>query len=163
MERQAVPLHTIDFLAWVPPKIRPPIMASTLSHSMALCDTLYKSPYLISDLHPLVHLLHNPRFPHSQDIQAFQWWTNKGLFRIGHFLSSMGPLTANHCISKLNMPPSERLWLHQIQHFISILWASKPDPPRITTYLKWCSGFMDQRGGISMIYASLAENPDKPF
>lgn len=162
MERQAIPLHTIDYLAWTPHKHRPPIMAPTLSHSMALCDFLYKSPNLISELCPLAHIFNNPHFPPGQDIRAFQWWTNKGLFRIGHFLSLMGPLTADHCSRNLEMPPSERFHLHQIRHFILSLWTTKPKTLHITAYEQWCSGVMDQRGGISKIYASLTENIEKP-
>lgn len=134
-----------------------------LSHSMALCNSLYKSKALTSDFRPLTHLCHNPLFPPGQDIKAFQWWTNEGLFRIEHFRSSVRPLTVSHCISKLEMSQSERFWLHQIRHFILSLWSTKPDPPSITGYGQWCSGILDQTGGISRIYAALTETSEKPL
>lgn len=136
MERQAVPSHTIDYLVWVPPKNKPPILSTSLSHSMAICDTLYKSPSLVSVFRPLTHLFHNSQFPPGQDIC---------LYRIAHFMTSIDPLLASHCISKLNMPASERFCLHQIRHFLLSIWEAKLDPPRITTKEKVCSEFLDQR------------------
>lgn len=91
MERQAVPNYTLDYLLWCPPKSRPPILSPTLSHSIALCDVLHKSPKICSELHPLTHIFHNPLYPPGMDIRAFQRWLHKGLFRIGHLLQFQWP------------------------------------------------------------------------
>lgn len=63
MEREAVPLNTIDYLLWSDPKRRPAIMAPTLSHSVALCSKLFIQHSLISPLKPLAHPFNNPNFP----------------------------------------------------------------------------------------------------
>lgn len=60
------------------------------------------------------------------------------------------------------MPDSERFRLSQISHFLNTIWIGKRDPPSITPYEQWCSNTMDQRGGISLIYAALQTNLDKP-
>lgn len=109
MERQAVPSHKIDFLLWSPTKLTPPVLAPILSHSLALCDILHKHPSLVSNTRPLSHLFHNLSFPPSMNIKAFQWWLSKGLFRIGHFFNSMGPISLGYCISKLEMPIAEKI------------------------------------------------------
>lgn len=109
MERQSTPRHTIAYFIWCPKKSRPPILAPTLSHSMALCDALLANPTLTSELRPLTYLLHNPLFPPGLDIRAFQWWLNKGLFRLGHFLSSMGPLTLNPLCTQAGDAPIGKL------------------------------------------------------
>lgn len=162
MERQAVPHHTIDFLLWCSPRLRPPILAPTLSHSVALSDTLQKQSSLISALKPLSHLFHNPSFQPRMNIQAFRWWLNKGLFRIGHFLTSSGPITLGTCLSKLEMPDTEIFRLSQIRHFLHALWTDKSPFPNPTAYEQWCSNLTDQRGGISLIYTSLAQNVNLP-
>lgn len=82
----AIPNFTIDFLLWRPPRSRPPILSLTLSHSVALCDSLHNRN-LTSKWQPLAHIFHNPQFPPGMDIKAFQWWLDKGLYRIGHFFN----------------------------------------------------------------------------
>lgn len=114
MERQAIPLNTIDYLLWCDTKSRPAIMSPTLSHSIALCSKLYSRHYLISP------------------IKALQWWTDKGLYRIGHFLSPAGPLTLSHCRKKLEMPDLELFSFSQISHFLQSIWTNKTEPPTIT-------------------------------
>lgn len=95
MERQVIPRHTIDFLVWSPPMQA----TNTDPHSFPLYGPLWLPtqipPALVPELRPLMHIFHNPKFPPGQDINAFQWWTNKGLFRIGH-LFSMGPLAVTN-------------------------------------------------------------------
>lgn len=162
MECQAVPLHTIDFLIWSPAKLRPPILAPTLSHSLALCDQLHKIPSLISTLRPLTHIFHNPDFPPRINILAFSWWLNKGLLRIGNYFTSTGPISIAFCSSKLEMPPTEWFRYTQILHFLHSIWPNKSEPPRVTTYESWCLDIVDQRGGISIIYSFLASVTSKP-
>lgn len=84
IERQAVPLHTLDFLLWSPKKLRPPILSPTLSHSFALWDRLKSNNRLTSPTTPLQHLFHNPDFPPGLNISDFKWWLDKGMYRIGH-------------------------------------------------------------------------------
>lgn len=161
MEREAVPNYTLDFLLWNLPKRRPPILAPTLSHSMALCASLHKMRPLTSTWQPLAHIFHNPRFPPGLDIQAFKWWLDKGLYRIGHFFNSNGPLALPYCTSKLDKPPSEKFRFYQISHFLKLLWKSSEIPLSVTPYEQWCSSAVDTRGGISVIYSSLAEPSEK--
>lgn len=160
MERQATPNHTIDYLLWAAPRLRPAILASTLSHSMALWDRLQKSPALTSPIRPLSH---NPEFPPGQNILAFKGWLNKGLYRIGHFLNSTGPLSVGYCVSKLDMPNSERYRLHQITHFLRSKWSKDSGLPSLTAYELWCANVKDQKGGVSIIYNSLAGSSSKPL
>lgn len=77
IERQAVPHHTIDYLLWSLPRLRPAILVPTLSHTLALWDRLQKHSALTSDFRPLAHLFRNPEFPPGQNILAFKWWLNK--------------------------------------------------------------------------------------
>lgn len=159
MERQAIPQYTLDFLLWCPSKARPAIMAPTLSNSLALWDSLKQNPLLISHWHLLSHIFRNPLFPPGMDIRAFQWWLDKGLYRIGHFVSAVGPLTYTHCSSRLDMPRMERF--HQISHFLHSLGSSTPTPLTVTAYEMWCGQAMEQRGGITVIYRSLATAESK--
>ena len=122
MEKAVTPGFTLDFLLWNHPRNRPPILAPTLSHSMSLCDSLHKLPSLVSHWHPLAHIFHNSRFQPGLDIVAFKWWLDKGLYRIGHFFNSNGPLTLGYCISKLEMPPSEKFRFYQLSHFLNQIW-----------------------------------------
>lgn len=62
LETQAIPHHSIDFLLWRPPKQRPSILLPSLSHSLALCDTLHKHVLLTFSIKPLAHLFHNPQY-----------------------------------------------------------------------------------------------------
>lgn len=119
IDKQAIPNFTIDFLNWRPPKSRPPILYPTLSHSIALCDSLHKLNSITPWWHPLSHIFHNS--PLGMDIKAFQWWLDKGLYRIGHYFNSNGPLKLSYCITKLEMPPSEKFHFHQISHFLHTL------------------------------------------
>lgn len=73
----------------------------------------------------------------------------------------MGPLSVSYCISKLEMPSTEKFRHSQISPFLHSIWNNKPDPPRITSYERWCSEIWDQRGGIS-IYSSPVDVGDKP-
>lgn len=57
-------------------------MAPTLSQSFVLWDRVHT---LVSNFTPLDHLFHNPTFPPGLEIRAFKWWTDKGLYYIGHF------------------------------------------------------------------------------
>lgn len=61
------------------------------------------------------------------------------------------------------MPLSEKFQFRQIFHFPHKLWSSKPDPLSITNYEFWCGQVMEQRGGISVIYKSLAMAHTKSF
>lgn len=70
---------------WASPKSRPPIMALTLSHSLALWDKLSKLRSITSVSKHLAHLFNNPDFPPGLNVVAFKWWLEKGLYRIGHF------------------------------------------------------------------------------
>lgn len=96
------------------------------------------------------------------NILAFQWWLNKVLFKIGHFFTSTGPVSIGYPISKLEMPNNEKFRLSQIKHFLHTIWSDKSEPRKPTVYEQWCPGIMDQRGGISIIYASLVDKSDKP-
>lgn len=60
------------------------------------------------------------------------------------------------------MPDSEKFRLSQIRNFLHTLWTDKSDPPKLTLYEQWCSGNMDQRGGISIINSSLADKANTP-
>lgn len=80
IERQAVPNFTIDYLIWLPPKSRPPILSPTLSHSLVLCDSLHKFITLTSRWQPLAHIFNNPLFLPGLNIKAFQWWLDKSLY-----------------------------------------------------------------------------------
>lgn len=122
IERRATPLNTLDYLLWCDPKIRPAIMAPTLSHSISLSTKLFRQATLTSPLKPLSHIFHNADFPPGVNIQAFRWWTDKGLYRIAHFLTSSGSLTLSYCKNKLDMPDSERFRFAQISHFLHSIW-----------------------------------------
>lgn len=55
---------------------------------------------------------------------------------------------------------SERFRFHQIHNFLHKICSEKPTPPRFTPYEQWCGQTTEQRGGISIIYQSLAhQNP----
>lgn len=129
MERKAIPHNTIDFLLWCDPKNRLAIMSPTLSHSIALCSKLYTRHSLTFTLKSLAHIFHNTNFPLGVNIQAFRWWTDKGLYRIGHFLSPAGHLTLSHCRKKLDMPETEVFRFSQISHFLNSIWTNKKEPP----------------------------------
>lgn len=111
-----------------PQKDRPPILSPSLSHSMALCDTLYKKHYLTSPWLPLAHIFHNPQFQPGMNIEAFRWWLDKGLYRIGQFFINSGPISLKYCISKLEMPASETFRYYQLSHFLRGVWKSSPTP-----------------------------------
>lgn len=96
------------------------------------------------------------------NILAFQWWLNKGLFTIGHFFTASGPISLGYCIGKLDVPNNEKFRLSQIMHFLHTIWADKPEPLKPNPYEQWCSDIMNQKGGFSIIYASLAERSTKP-
>lgn len=161
MERQAVPNFTLDYLMWSPPNSRPPFLSPTFSHSVTLCDSLYKLNTITSAWQPLAHIFHNPQFPPGMDIKAFQWWLNKGLYRIGHYFNSKWPLKLSHCVNKLEMPPSDKFRFFQFSHFLNSIRIHKPNPLRVTLYELWCSKVMDMRGGIFLIYSTLAEPLEK--
>lgn len=119
-------------------------MAPTVSHLFALLDHVCDNPGLVSDFSPLDHLFHNPAFPLGLDIGAFKWWTDKGLYGIGHFYTHRGPLTLSHCTANLQMPPS-----------------SSAKPPSLMANEQGCTKDQGSRGGISMAYASLLTSPLK--
>lgn len=160
MERQAVPHFTLDFLIWSVPKLSPYFLSPTLSHSVSLCDSFYRFTKIASTWYKLAHIFHKPHFPPGQDIKAFQWWLKKGLYRIGHYFYSNGPLMLSHCVNKLEIP-SERYCFFQISHFLRSIWTDKLKPLSVTLYEQWCSNVMDMRGGISLIYLALAEPLEK--
>lgn len=56
MERMATPGRTLDHLLCSTPKYRPPILAPTLSYSVALWDRLRSNTPLVSSFRPLAHL-----------------------------------------------------------------------------------------------------------
>lgn len=56
MKRQVVPHHTLDYVVRNSLKLRPPILAPTLFHSLTLCDKAHKFSTLVSDLRTLSHL-----------------------------------------------------------------------------------------------------------
>lgn len=156
IERQAVPLHTLDFLLCSHKKLRPPILAPAHSHSFSLWDNLSSHPPLVSSLKPLAHLFRDPLFPPGLEIKAFRWWLKKGLYRISNFLRPLGPLTKAYCISKLDMLPSELFCFTQIFNYLNKLWSSTSEGHNITAYEKWCGQAMEQTGGISVIYRVLS-------
>lgn len=127
-------------------KSRPPILSPTLSYSLALCDSLHKLNTITSKWQPLAHIFNNPLFPPGIDIKAFQWWLDKGLYRIGHFVNSSGSLKLAQCISKLEMPPTEKCCFHQIAHFLHSISSQELLPLTVTPYEQWCSTAMDIRG-----------------
>lgn len=114
IERQ----YTLDFLLWSIPKNRPPIMSPTLSHSFTMWDKLKSNPNLSSEMELLSHLFRNPKFPPGLDIKSFQWWFDKGLYCIGQFFTSRGPLSFAQCVSKLDLPQTEQFRFNQINHFL---------------------------------------------
>lgn len=73
IERQAVPLHNLDYLLLCQKKLRPSIFSPTLCHSFALWDNLRDSEQLTSPITPLKHLLQNPAFPPGLNTKAFRW------------------------------------------------------------------------------------------
>lgn len=146
MERQAVPSFTIDFLLWCPPQSRPPILSPSLSQSLRIWDTLRKDPSLVSQSKPLAHIFRNPDFHPGLDIKAFQWWLDRGMYRIGNYFTSAGPISLAHCIKHLDLPISERFRYMQLSHFLHSIWVSKPDPPQFTPYELWCGQLLEQRG-----------------
>lgn len=74
----------------------------------------------------------------------------------------MGPISLGYCISKLQMPNNKKFRLSQITHFLHTIWSNEPDPPKPTPYELWCSNIMDQKEGISIIYAFLAKRSNTP-
>lgn len=147
IEKQAGPRFTLDYLLWSFPKTRPPIMAPTLSHTFALWDSLHSHSSLVSAYKPLTHLFNNQDFPLGRYILAFNWWLDKGLYRIGHFFMAAGPITLTHCTKKLDLSTPERFRFGQISHFLNMIWKDKPLPPRFTDYELWCGQAVDQKGG----------------
>lgn len=147
IERQAVLSHTIDFLLWCPMKSRPSILSPALSQSFKLWDTLKHLPALTSVIRPLDHIFHNPRFGPGMDIKSFQWWLDKGMYRIGQFFTPCGPITLKHCNEKLELPGSERFSFLQISHFLSSLKKGYANPLEFTQYERWCSQALDIKGG----------------
>lgn len=73
IERRAMPHHTLDYLLWCNPKIRPAIMSPTLSHSISLSTKLFRQNSLTSSMKPLAHIFHNSEFPPGINIKAFKW------------------------------------------------------------------------------------------
>lgn len=160
MERNAVHSVPLDFIKWQPLKQRLPILAPTLSNSLAIWERVWSNPNFISPYHPLAHFFNNPTFPLDQDLEAFQWWLNKGLSRIDDFLTPRSPFTLQHCCSKLKMPALETFRFYQILHFLRFL------EPRVIRNLKmspckrWYMQDMSQRGWISTIHRLLLDITD---
>lgn len=80
IERQATPTYTLDYLFWVLPKERPPILSPILSQFLTQWDKLRLNSSLISDCRPLAHIFNNLDFTPGQDIKAFKWYLDKGLY-----------------------------------------------------------------------------------
>lgn len=78
-----------------------------------------------------------------------------------HFINSSGPLSFSYCVSKLEMPLSEKFRFTQISHFLNSIWVTKPRPLIVTPYEQWCTKVLEIRGGISLIFLALAETTDK--
>lgn len=136
-------------------------MSPTLSHPLKLLDELSQIPSLTSEIFPLAHIFHNPQFLPGMDIKSFQLWLDKGMYRIGHYLSVAGPLILKHCINKLELPISERFRFQQISHFLSSIWKNKSAPPECTYYEHWCRQAKEQKGVISIIYTALSKPSSK--
>ena len=134
IEKQAVPHLSLDYLLWCPQKRRPPILSPSLSQSYALWDRIRHLPALVSKAQPLANIFQNPNFPPGMGNKAFSWWLDKGLYRIGHYLTTKGPLTLEHCLTKLDLPDTEKPRFSQISQFLQTLWTEKPLPPKITDY-----------------------------
>lgn len=92
------------------------------------------------------------------DIKVFKWWLNKGVYRIGHLFSCTDLLPLKHFEKELEIPSTEKFKFHQISCFIHSIWKNKPNPLGFTGYERWCGQAIEQRGGISIIYESLATN-----
>lgn len=157
MERQAFPSFTLDFLLWCPPKTRPPILSPSLSHALKIWDTLRKSPSFVSQCKPLTHIFHNPEFRPGLDRKAFQWWLDRGMYWIGNYFTSAGPISLTHCIKHLELPNSERFRFQQLSHFLHSIWDSKPKPPQFTPYEQWCGQHLEQRGGLLDLFVACYE------
>lgn len=95
------------------------------------------------------------------DIKDFQGWLDKGLYQIGHYFTSRCPFSLAYCISKLDLSQSERFRFNQINHFLHSIWKDKPETPKFSSYELWCGQAMEQKGGISVVYASLSQPPGK--
>lgn len=128
------------------------IQTPTLSNAIKLWDDMIALPSLTSDIQLLTHILHNPHFKPGVDIKSFQWWLDKGMYRIGHYFSASGTISLKQCIDKLDLP--EKFRYYQISHFLHKIWKNKPTPPESTQYKRWCGQAVEQNGGISIIYVS---------
>lgn len=117
---------------------------------------------MASPMKPLAHIFHNAEFPPGVNIKAFKWWTDKGLYRIGHFFTTTGPITLTYCQNTLEKPDSEKFRFTQISHFLHSIWRNNLNSLSITPYEHWCANIQDQKGGISLIYSALMTKSDKP-
>lgn len=81
---------------------------------MALWDELKQFPSLISKCKPLAHIFNNPDFQPGLDIKAFRCWLDRGMDRIGHFFTAVGPITLAYCSKKLEIPDFERFRFQHI-------------------------------------------------
>lgn len=138
------------------------ILSSGLSHSISLSTRLLKQSSMASPMKPLAHIFHNAEFPPGVNIKAFKWWTDKGLYRIGHFFTTTGPITLTYCQNTLEKPDSEKFRFTQISHFLHSIWRNNLNSLSITPYEHWCANIQDQKGGISLIYSALMTKSDKP-
>lgn len=59
------------------------------------------------------------------------------------------------------MPVSETFRYYQISHFLNSLIKDLPVPLKFTNYETWCGNLMEQKGGVSVIYSSLASDSSK--
>lgn len=83
------------------------------------------------------------------------------MYRIGHYFSCTGPLSIKHCVNKLELPDFKKCRFHKISHFLFSICKNKPNPPNFTVYKRWCGQVTGQKGGISIIYLSLASHTTK--
>lgn len=116
----------------------------------------------MSNCKSLAHIFHNQDFCPVMHIRAFKCWLDKGMYGIGHFFTSAGPISLSHCIKHLDLPDSEQFRFKQISHYLHSIWLTKPNPPQFTPYEQWCGQVMEPRGGISIIYSSIAKTILKP-
>lgn len=71
MKKVVVRSVPLDFIKFQPVNLRLPVLAPTLSNSLAVWDRVQNSHNLILLFHPLAHLFNNPEFPLGLDPEAF--------------------------------------------------------------------------------------------
>lgn len=141
----------IDLLMWLPSKSHKAILYLFLSQSLHLWDTSCVL-YLVWSCHTLVApLFNNAKFPPGLHCFQFQWWIDKGLYRIGHFW----PKRYLRDFLFFSIFKNATVWiilLMSITHFLIVLKKWADGITMQTVFESRCLQSTSQRGEITSLY-----------